>query len=117
MKFLVDAQLPKRLSIYLKNQGYYSIHTLDLPNKNFTSDAEIISFSMVEKLVVITKDVDFFNSFLQKAEPYKLLFLTVGNISTDEILHIFEKNLIKIINQFEENDVIELSKEKMITII
>ena len=77
MKFLVDAQLPKRLSIYLTKQGQYSIHTLDLPNKNFTTDAEIIHFSMMEKLVVITKDIDFYNSFLQKAEPYKLLFLTI----------------------------------------
>ena len=117
MKFLVDAQLPKRLSNYLNSQGYYSIHTLDLPRKNLTTDDEIITISMIEQLVVITKDTDFYNSFFQKAEPFKLIFLTVGNITTNDILQIFEKNLTNIMLQLQENDVIELSRERMITII
>ena len=103
--------------MYLSNHGHHAIHTLDLPNKNLTSDAEIIALSIVEKFVVITKDVDFYNSFLQKSEHYKLLFLTVGNITTNEILQIFEKNLNNIVHQFDENDVLELSRENMITII
>ena len=72
---------------------------------------------MIEQLVVITKDTDFYNSFFQKAEPFKLIFLTVGNITTNDILQIFEKNLTNIILQLQENDVIELSRERMITII
>lgn len=31
MKFLIDAQLPKKLSMFLIEKGYSSIHTLDLP--------------------------------------------------------------------------------------
>ncbi len=38
MKFIVDAQLPKSLSDLLNSRGFDSIHTLDLPNKNSTSD-------------------------------------------------------------------------------
>ena len=38
MKFLLDTQLPKKLAEFLKWKGYDAIHTLDLPNKNRTTD-------------------------------------------------------------------------------
>lgn len=40
MKFLVDAQLPRHLSHWLKQRGHDSLHTLDLPDGNRTSDLE-----------------------------------------------------------------------------
>ncbi|MBU2445085.1 MAG: DUF5615 family PIN-like protein [Bacteroidetes bacterium] len=41
MKFLVDAQLPKEISLYLQSRNFDSIHTLDLPLKNSTPDKEV----------------------------------------------------------------------------
>ena len=38
MKYLIDAQLPKRLCLALIEMGYNSIHTLDLLDKNRTKD-------------------------------------------------------------------------------
>jgi len=43
MRFLVDAQLPRRLSDWLNKQGHDAIHTLDLPRANRTSDDELLS--------------------------------------------------------------------------
>jgi predicted nuclease of predicted toxin-antitoxin system len=117
MKFLVDAQLPKNLSIFLNQIGYDSIHTLDLIHKNKTSDKEICSISIVESRIVITKDIDFYNSFLQKSEPFKLIYLTVGNLSTDAIIELFKKNEKKIILEISENQVIEISNSNIITLI
>ncbi|MBK8055025.1 MAG: DUF5615 family PIN-like protein [Saprospiraceae bacterium] len=118
MKFLIDAQLPKALAIFLNNQGYQSIYTLDLPSKNKTSDSEIIELSIRENLIqVISKDSDFYNSFLQKGEPYKLIYLKVGNMSTTEISSLFANNLSVIVNQITANFVIEISKKNIITII
>ena len=48
IKFIVDAQLPKKLSLLLKYKGYDSIHTLELPNKNKTKDSEINHISLKE---------------------------------------------------------------------
>jgi predicted nuclease of predicted toxin-antitoxin system len=45
MKFLVDAQLPRRLVHQLREAGHDAIHTLDLPHKNRTTDAEILDVS------------------------------------------------------------------------
>lgn len=40
MRFLVDAQLPKRLAIWLAGAGHDAVHTLDLPHTNRTLDDE-----------------------------------------------------------------------------
>jgi predicted nuclease of predicted toxin-antitoxin system len=41
MKFLVDAQLPRRLAALLQQAGHDTIHTLDLPLGNRTTDTVI----------------------------------------------------------------------------
>ena len=66
MKFLVDAQLPPSLALLLRKKGHDAIHTLDTPDKNNSSDREICTISIREKRIVITKDTDFYHSFLIK---------------------------------------------------
>lgn len=78
MKFIVDAQLPKSLSELLINRGFDSIHTLDLPNRNATSDKEITEIALKEKRIVITKDSDFLQSFLLNSTPEKLTLFELG---------------------------------------
>lgn len=73
MKFLVDAHLPRRIARRLQEAGHDALHTLDLPDGNRTTGAEINAISLLEQRVVITKDADFVNSFLLKNQPYKLL--------------------------------------------
>ena len=41
MKFLVDAQIPRRLVKRFRDAGFEAIHTLDLPMGNRTPDSEI----------------------------------------------------------------------------
>ena len=43
MNWLIDAQLPRRLSDRLRELGHDAIHTLDLPDENRTKDNEINS--------------------------------------------------------------------------
>lgn len=45
MKFIVDAQLPKRLSSWIQDQGFDCLHTLDLPEQNLTQDTVIIQIA------------------------------------------------------------------------
>ena len=70
--FLVDAQLPFSLASHLKKIGHPAIHTSDLPNKNFTSDSDIIRLSEELNAVVVTKDMDFLNAFILHGRPKKL---------------------------------------------
>jgi predicted nuclease of predicted toxin-antitoxin system len=117
MKFIIDAQLPRKLSAFLSEKGFDSIHTLDLPKKNKTSDSEINKISIEQKRILISKDSDFYNSYFQKVEPYKLIYLTTGNISTGELIEIFDKNYVKIFEEIQLNFVVEISKTSIITII
>ncbi|MDF9798246.1 putative nuclease of putative toxin-antitoxin system [Catalinimonas alkaloidigena] len=38
MKFIIDAQLPQLLAIWLENHGVDAIHTLNLPKANHSDD-------------------------------------------------------------------------------
>jgi predicted nuclease of predicted toxin-antitoxin system len=69
MNFLVDAHLPRRFVFYLRQVGHDAIHTLDLPNANRTSDADIIQMAIQEQRIVITKDADFVDSHLLQGRP------------------------------------------------
>ncbi len=61
MKFIIDAQLPKSLADFLNQIGHEALHTLSLPDKNKTTDSQIIEISVKENRVVITKDADFWS--------------------------------------------------------
>ena len=116
MKFIIDAQLPRKLSYYLTKMGYDCIHTLDLPKGNKTQDSEINEISFAQERIVISKDSDFYNSYLQKVEPFKLIYLTVGNISTTKLLEIFEKNHERIFEEIQMNSVVQVTSTSIITI-
>lgn len=115
LNFLVDAQLPKRLALWLNSQGHQALHTLDLPLKNHTSDSEILTLADEQDLVVITKDSDFFDSWLIKSQPRRLLIIATGNIGNDELLVLFSTHLEELIFLFESHQVVELGRGAIIT--
>jgi len=56
MKFLVDAQVPRRLVLRFRESGHDAVHTLDLPDGNRTSDAQVNAISIAEQRVVINHE-------------------------------------------------------------
>ena len=114
MKFLIDAQLPKSLSDFLKLEGYDSVHTIELPKANDTQDNEILKICLEEKRVIISKDSDFLESFLVNKSPEKLILVKTGNIKNEELLKLFTLNLQYICVSIKENDLIEINKTDII---
>lgn len=115
MKFLVDAQLPRRLTKWLREHGHDALHTLDLPDANGTSDAEIIARADREGRVVVTKDADFVDSFTLHHKPEKLLLITIGNISNRELERILLPKIAIIVHAFETADYIEVTRFGVMT--
>lgn len=114
MKFLVDAQLPKRLAVWLTDSGHDAIHTLELPGGNETPDDEICRVAGEEKRIVVTKDDDFVYSFFVQARPDRLLLVSTGNIANNDLLNLFQERLRDILIAFSEYDFVELTSDSIL---
>jgi predicted nuclease of predicted toxin-antitoxin system len=114
MNFLIDAQLPRRLVRTLAAAGHDAVHTLDLPNGNRTTDAEINTISFQQKRVVITKDTDFVDSFLLSKEPHKPLLVSTGNISNKDLEALFMPLIPTIAATLQSHDFAELTRTALI---
>jgi predicted nuclease of predicted toxin-antitoxin system len=93
VKFIIDAQLPRRLAVRLRELGYEAVHTLDLPRGNRTKDREIWELADADQAVVVTKDADFVINRALHGEPRRLLVIATGNIDNEALLRLFEANL------------------------
>ncbi len=110
MKFLVDAQLPRRLVGILSKVGHEARHTFDLPIGNRTADETISMLADSEGSVVITKDSDFVDSFWLKRSPKKLPLVSTGNIQNNELLALFESNASEIESALTAHNFVELTR-------
>ena len=93
MKFLVDAQLPRRLATRLAECGHDAVHTLDLPDGNASTDRAVMEFARDQQGIVVTKDADFLNSFLITGQPAKLLLVSTGNIANRDLDQVLDRSL------------------------
>ncbi len=109
MKFLVDAQLPRRLARRLAEAGHDAIHTLDLPVGNRTTDSEITNIADRDGRAVVTKDADFVNSFVIAGRPRRLVLVSVGNTSNDELNRRLFKELTRIVEALAGLGFVELT--------
>lgn len=108
MKFLVDAQLPLLLAIWLREKGFDVLHTNDLPFKDETEDGEIRQIADQQNRIVITKDTDFYDSYMLQKSPKRLLIISTGNIKNRQLLDLFRKNFSQIVKMFDYCDFVEM---------
>jgi predicted nuclease of predicted toxin-antitoxin system len=114
MKFLIDAQIPNKLALFLRWKGFDALHTSELPEKNRTKDSEINRISIEEQRILISKDLDFIESLLISDKPYKLIYITTGNISNKQLMELFSKHMDQIIHAVENGRLIELSIDQIV---
>ena len=110
MKFLVDAQLPRRLTELLQSSGHDAKHSLDLPEKNRTPDEILSEHAWNEQRVLVTKDGDFVDWFFLRGSPPKLLFVATGNIANKELLALFRANLPAIVAALATHSFVEIDR-------
>ncbi len=113
MKFLVDAQLPRRFVGWLAEAGHDARHTLDLPLGNRTPDGEVIAYAAREGRVVVSKDDDFVQSFLLTGEP-QLLLISTGNIVNAGLEKLLLTNLSGIEAAFAAHRFVEITRDALV---
>lgn len=110
MKFLIDAQLPRRMVGWLGSAGCDARHTLDLPDGNRTTDEQVIECADQERRAVVTKDAEFVNSHLLHGRPAMLLLVSTGNISNRELEQLVVPLIPDLIQEFQTHSFIELGR-------
>jgi len=113
MKFLVDAQLPRRFASWLNEAGHDALHTLDLPRKNHTPDSEVIARARQDGRIVVSKDADFVQSFLITGEP-SLLLISTGNINNANLEKLLRANLAGIEVAFASSRFVEITGDVLV---
>lgn len=111
MKFIVDTQLPPKLAIFLKEKGYDAVHTTDYPKGHLLTDKEIRAIAINENRIIVTKDSDFFDYYLLKGFPPKILLLKFGNIPNQGLMNFFSFNIATIVNLFAEAGLVECENQ------
>jgi predicted nuclease of predicted toxin-antitoxin system len=114
MKFIVDAQLPKRLADALALAGYDAIHTLSLPQQNRTTDNAIAELADREQRIVVSKDADFVTSHLVVGTPRYLLEISTGNLPNADLLPLVLRHLDRIEMAFATATHVELAVNALI---
>ena len=98
----------------LQMAGHDVLHTLDLPEANRTTDADITRLAVSDGRIVITKDADFVNSHVLRGLPPRLLVISTGNITNPELETLFAAQLVAIIAAFQTSRYVELSRTNLI---
>ena len=114
MKFIVDAQLPKRLTDALSVAGHDAIHTLSLPDKNRSSDSSIATLADSEQRIVISKDADFVSSHLVQGTPKHLLEISTGNMPNSLLLPLVLRHLDQIERAFSTSRHVEITAGSLV---
>lgn len=117
MKVLCDVHLSYKPVNFLCSRNIEAIHVNQLPGKSSTPDADITAHADKNEMVLITKDEDFVNSHLLQGKPARLIRITLGNIPNQDLIEIFDRNLLMIVNSMKlKKCYIEIGKQIVVQI-
>jgi predicted nuclease of predicted toxin-antitoxin system len=114
VRFIVDAQLPKRLAEALVLAGHDAIHTLELPHQNRTTDNAIAELADREERIVVSKDADFVTLHMIAGTPRYLLEISTGNLPNVSLLPLVLGHLDRIELAFATATHVELAFNALI---
>lgn len=101
MKLLFDQNISYRIVKSIEKYFTSSSHVKDFDLIN-AKDSIIWDFAKENDYAIVSKDTDFLHRSLLFGFPPKIIFLKIGNCSSDFITNIITKN-IKTINIFLKN--------------
>lgn len=89
--YIIDENLPSTVPLWNKEEF---INVLAISN-NF-SDGDIWDYAIANNLVIITKDVDFYNRYMTSLFSPKIIWFRTGNIKKKEFYQFIEQIWVQI---------------------
>lgn len=112
MKFLVDANLPPSLCLWLRDRGHEAEHLADL-NLLTATDTEVWNRGRLYGLIVVSKDVDFCDRAMVLGAPPKVIHVAVGNCSNERLFQILADAWNRIETFLLTGSLISIGQEKI----
>jgi predicted nuclease of predicted toxin-antitoxin system len=88
LRFIVDAQLPPRLALWLSARGHEASHVRDLDLAD-QPDTAILAKARELGAAIITKDADFMH-LARATGPCKIVWIRFGNATSGDLLLCLE---------------------------
>ena len=93
MKFLLDVHISFKIQKFLIHDCHCeAIHINNILNGFYSSDDQIASFADQNGLTVITKDIDFRNTYFLKQTPSRIIRVCLGNINNQDLIRLLKKH-------------------------
>lgn len=83
-RLLFDQNLSPRLAVAVSSLFPGSIHVFDI-GLSMASDVQVLEYAHREALVIVTKDKDFADLLTARGDGPRILWVLLGNVTTDEI--------------------------------
>lgn len=96
MKFLIDAQLPPALAVWLREKGHEAQAVREVGLREATDEA-IWAHALQTAAVIVTKDEDFAARCEQAAAGPVIVWLRVGNASNQALRTWLEPRLAGVV--------------------
>ncbi len=101
MKFIIDAQLPPALALWLVQAGHDARHVEDVGLRE-APDTPIWRYAIEHETVILTKDEDFAVRVGQCPTSPTIVWLRVGNCSKRALLEWFVPLLPAILQEIKQ---------------
>lgn len=101
MRFLVDAQLPPALALWLREAGHDAQHVEEM-NLRDAEDTPIWRYALEHQTILITNDEDFAERARQTNNAPVIVWLRIGNASNRALQRWFMPQLPQILEWIEQ---------------
>ncbi len=110
MTLYIDANLPPSLAPWLKEKFNIDSFSFDQMMWRFSEDHEIfMNLQKNDDSIVVTKDEDFINLLDAHGAPPKIIWVTIGNTSNQNLRTVFLRQFKEAISLLKDNDLVEIS--------
>ena len=100
MNFLVDAQLPPALCLWLEERGHGGVHVTS--RDGMLSDIAVAGWAEAEKRILISKDQDFLG--IRRPDRFAFLWLRCGNATNRALAEWLEGRWEAVENLLENGE-------------
>ena len=104
MRFLYDQNLSYRLVVELKDLYADSVHVRDVDMEE-SDDSDIWNYAARNDYTIVSKDSDFHQQSFLRGHPPKVVWVRVGNCSTNAIISLLRLHHDAVL-KFEQDETV-----------